>query len=116
MKIISFHKLVRMQNFHRNLIIYFLSVLFYDFAIGIVICCAMSSQDVLHYVAQTRMYNWEYFCTFLDEEVMQMLAERRVADAVLIVDNVRFHKDVKVQNRVEGRGRRITYIPPTLLF
>uniref|UniRef100_A0A914ULD0 Tc1-like transposase DDE domain-containing protein n=1 Tax=Plectus sambesii TaxID=2011161 RepID=A0A914ULD0_9BILA len=72
---------------------------------NISICCAMNSQGILHYAAQTRAYNRQYFCTFLDD-VFRMLDERGVTYAVLIMDNVRFHKGDEIRFRHKGRRHR----------
>uniref|UniRef100_A0A914UP31 Tc1-like transposase DDE domain-containing protein n=1 Tax=Plectus sambesii TaxID=2011161 RepID=A0A914UP31_9BILA len=55
------------------------------------------------------------FCTFL-EELFLMLAERGVTNAVLVMDNVPFHKGEQVCALVESHGHRVLYLPPYSLF
>lgn len=74
---------------------------------NISICCAMNMH---HCVAPTQAYNRQYFCMFLND-VFRMLDERGVTSALLIMDNVGFHKGQKVRNWVESHEHRI-HIPP----
>uniref|UniRef100_A0A914VGZ7 Tc1-like transposase DDE domain-containing protein n=1 Tax=Plectus sambesii TaxID=2011161 RepID=A0A914VGZ7_9BILA len=82
---------------------------------NISICCAMNSQQVLHYTAKTRANNREFFCTFL-EELFLKLAEQGVTNAVLVMDNVPFHKGERVRALIESHGHRVLYLPPYSLF
>ena len=41
-----------------------------------------------------------------------MLAERNVTSAVLVMDNVPFHKGEQVRALVESHGHRVLYLPP----
>uniref|UniRef100_A0A914WNX6 Tc1-like transposase DDE domain-containing protein n=2 Tax=Plectus sambesii TaxID=2011161 RepID=A0A914WNX6_9BILA len=61
---------------------------------NISVCCAMNSQQVLHYLAKTRAFNREFSCTFL-EGLFPMLAVQGVTNAVFVMDNVPFYKGNK---------------------
>ncbi|PIO77715.1 hypothetical protein TELCIR_00126 [Teladorsagia circumcincta] len=71
----------------------------------------MNSQENIHYAPSTGAHNTERFCEFLDELYL-IFEQRNITEAVLVMDNVRFHKVKEVGQRLENKGHRVVYLPP----
>ncbi|MGL6009021.1 MAG: IS630 family transposase, partial [Culicoidibacterales bacterium] len=74
---------------------------------NISICCAMSVSGIIHYRSQNRAYNAEFFTLFIRE-----LATKLNTPAVLIMDNVKFHKVASVIEEINSNGFAVKYLPP----
>ena len=75
----------------------------------------MSKTGILHYVAQNRAYNAEFFCLFLNE-LKTKLSALNMQSVVLIVDNVKFHKVQTISDKSFNFRFEIKYLPPYPLF
>ena len=74
-------------------------------------CCVMSRGGILKHSVQPRAFNTESFIQFV-EELMTLLDETHVVGAVLIMDNVPFHRNIRVRQLIEDRGHRLLLLPP----
>ncbi|XP_012557766.1 uncharacterized protein LOC105845029 [Hydra vulgaris] len=78
---------------------------------NISVCCAMNKNGILKYEAQTRAFNTESFLDFI-RLVLAQLAVNEVVRAILILDNVRFHKTAVVHNEIVRAGHSLIFLPP----
>ncbi|XP_065642271.1 uncharacterized protein LOC136073909 [Hydra vulgaris] len=74
-------------------------------------CCAMNKNQILKYEAQTKAFNTESFLDFI-RLVLAQLAVNEVVGAILILDNVRFHKTAVVHNETVRAGHSLILLPP----
>lgn len=78
---------------------------------NISVCCSISKYEILYYRAQVVPFNTNFFTNFLID-LFQVLIEKNIHNALLIMDNVGFHKAEIIQNLVRERGHEILYLPP----
>ena len=67
---------------------------------NISICCAMSSKQIIYYKAQSKPFNGVFFSEFL-VKLFAILEERGVTNAVLVMDNVPFHKSEIIRELID---------------
>jgi transposase len=77
---------------------------------NISVCCAMSCNGVFLYKRQTNAYNSDTFKDFISD-MLSKLSEISMQGAVLVMDNVPFHKVIAVKEMVERVGHVIKYLP-----
>lgn len=78
---------------------------------NISLMCAMSKRGIFHYSHQPRAFNTETFKASIDTLIIN-LAEEGIQNAVLILDNVAFHKAQIVREVVERSGHTLMFLPP----
>lgn len=75
------------------------------------VMACMWNQGLLHYKVLIKNGNRESYLEFL-EEVFIILREKNIVNAIMIMDNVSFHKCAEIKNRVEVNGHIIKFLPP----
>ena len=78
---------------------------------NISICCGMNRNGIIYYKTSTRAFNGEVFIEFI-RELKIKLQEAGVINAILIMDNVRFHRMTDVQNSIIEQDLNFLYLPP----
>ncbi|KAF7702719.1 hypothetical protein CDIK_0439 [Cucumispora dikerogammari] len=78
-------------------------------------CCAMSKNGIFFFEAKEVPYNTTRFIYFLTRPI-QNLQDSNVLNAVLVLDNVSFHKSTEAQTLIENAGCRILYFPTYFPF
>jgi transposase len=75
------------------------------------VMCAMNKEGLFHYSVQSRAYNTVSFMDAL-RSLFEKLRCQNISNAVLIADNVPFHKANCVRELVEQNGHRLMFLPP----
>jgi transposase len=78
---------------------------------NISLMCAMNKSGIFHYTVQTRAYNTETFSGSL-RTLFEKMRTESIQNAVLITDNVAFHRTRSVRELVEANGHRLMFLPP----
>jgi transposase len=78
---------------------------------NISVCCAMSKSGAFFYKKQDKAFNTESFSLFLDDFLAKIELEG-VSNAILVLDNVPFHRTQVIREKVEGRSCRLMFLPP----
>ncbi|KAF7694631.1 hypothetical protein CDIK_2087 [Cucumispora dikerogammari] len=79
------------------------------------ICCAMNRNGILYYQSQTTAFNTEFFGNFI-VNLSVKLQELNMVHAVLICDNVSFHKVLFIRQKIEDLGYELRFLSPYSLF
>ncbi|KAF7689862.1 hypothetical protein CDIK_2813 [Cucumispora dikerogammari] len=75
------------------------------------ICAAISKSGIIHYSSQKQAFNGDSFINFLSE-LFKKKSERRMFNFTFIMDNVAFHKIIKVKEIIAENGHTILFLPP----
>lgn len=75
------------------------------------VAAAMTAAGLLHYRATKGAYNTELFMSFIDELVTALAAEH-VDGAIVVMDNVAFHKATVIRNSLAAFGHSVVFLPP----
>ena len=78
---------------------------------NISVCCSISKNGTLHFRKQDCPFNREYFLGYINE-VLEKLRENGISNAILIMDNVPFHKCREVRERIVEAGHSLLLLPP----
>jgi transposase len=78
---------------------------------NISVCCAISRHGTFLYKKQDRPFNTETFSEFIDELLVKFDVEK-ISNAVLVLDNVQFHKSQVVRAKVEESSHELAFLPP----
>jgi transposase len=78
---------------------------------NISICSAISKNSPFYYEMLNVPFNAQRFTIFI-ENILSRLNQHGIKNAVLIMDNVPFHKNMKVKNIIEAAGHNILLLPP----
>lgn len=75
------------------------------------VCCAISKETILDFKIQKMAYNTEYFTDFI-YQLIEKLRSLNIENAVLVLDNVPFHKSASIKTLIELNGHKILFLPP----
>lgn len=75
------------------------------------VMAAMWNQGLLHYKALTNSGN-RVSCLQYMEELVIILEKKNITNAVLIMDNVPFHKCSEIRTCIESSGNFVKFLPP----
>ena len=78
---------------------------------NISICCGIRRSGLVKYETKISAYNSNSYCEFLSS-LFSYLRENGVNSAVLVMDNVRFHKTSEIRNLIAGSEFEYIYLPP----
>jgi transposase len=78
---------------------------------NISVCCTMNIAGIYYYSAQTRPYNGVFFVAYI-RNLLEKLAADNIVGAMLIMDNVAFHRSAQVGALVEASGHRLLFLAP----
>lgn len=78
-------------------------------------CATMSKNGKLIYFQQEYAFNIQDFMNFVNN-VLSKFNEINIFNAVIVLDNVAFHRNMSVRERIEEAGHRILFLPPYSLF
>jgi transposase len=78
---------------------------------NISICCAISKQGTFFHKKQSFPFNKESFNQYI-LELLEKFEEKGLKNVILIMDNVRFHRNVEVQEKITASGHYIKFLPP----
>lgn len=78
---------------------------------NISVVCAMNRTGILHYMTRNVAIDRSFFVTFL-RELQSKLRTENISRAVVIMDNVPFHKCVEVKQLFETGPDELMYLPP----
>ncbi|KAF7685700.1 Insertion element IS630 uncharacterized 39 kDa protein [Cucumispora dikerogammari] len=75
------------------------------------ICAAISKGGIIHYISQKQSFNGDSFINFLSE-LFRKMTKRRMFGFTFIIDNVVFHKAIRVKEPIEENEHIILFLPP----
>lgn len=78
---------------------------------NISICCAINKNEIIHYFAQTKPFNTSFFSTFIIQ-LCNKLKQKQIANCILIMDNIAFHKVSIVKELILNYGHQFLFLPP----
>ncbi|KAI5151513.1 hypothetical protein ENBRE01_2188 [Enteropsectra breve] len=78
---------------------------------NISVCCAMSKHGITKYTSRVTAYNTTAFLEFVQELTLQ-LNNDGISNAIIIMDNVPFHRSTVISTAIEAAGYRALYLPP----
>lgn len=78
---------------------------------NISVCCAMTIKGILKFSTQTCAFKTSSFSDFIDL-VLEKLNEINLPKAVIILDNVPFHKHISIRSKFDETTRLLKYLPP----
>ncbi|KAG0425482.1 hypothetical protein DMUE_6027, partial [Dictyocoela muelleri] len=78
---------------------------------NISVCASMSKNGIIHHSMRVAPFNTVSFNNFL-VELIEILGLKGINNAILIMDNVPFHKSLMIRNLISRSGHRIIYLPP----
>lgn len=78
---------------------------------NISICCAINKQGILFYSTRITAFNKESFKEFIST-LITVLKNKNMNKAVLIMDNVQFHKNIEIRNLIEAENYELLFLPP----
>ncbi|XP_049292942.1 uncharacterized protein LOC125768820 isoform X2 [Anopheles funestus] len=78
---------------------------------NIYVVCAMNRTGIVHYMTSNHAIDRHFFVTFINE-LKQKLREISIPRAVVIMDNVAFHKCTEVKQLFKKGDGRAMYLPP----
>ncbi|KAF7687807.1 hypothetical protein CDIK_2996 [Cucumispora dikerogammari] len=75
------------------------------------ICAAISRGGIIHYSSQKQAFNGDSFINFLSE-LFRKMSVRRMFNFTFIMDNVAFHKIIRVRKIIAENSHTILFLPP----
>jgi transposase len=78
---------------------------------NISVCCSMSKNGKFHYQIQNCPFNTESFLEFI-KNLLEKFQMNNISNAVLIMDNVTFHRVSSVRGLIEDKGHTLLFLPP----
>jgi hypothetical protein len=78
---------------------------------NISVCCATSRHGTFLYRKQDRPFNTETFSAYINE-LLAKLEHDGINNAILVLDNVPFHKPLVTREKVEATGHTLVFLPP----
>jgi transposase len=75
------------------------------------VCAAIGFNSLLCFEVLDRAYNSGHFLTFI-QSLIQKLAANNIANAILIADNVAFHRAAIISASVRAFGHSLLFLPP----
>jgi transposase len=78
---------------------------------NISVYCAIYKHGTFLYKKQDRPFNTETFSRFIDELLIKLNSEG-ISNAILVLDNVPFHKSQVIREKVESTGHILAFLPP----
>lgn len=75
------------------------------------ICCTISKNGTFYYKKQTCPFNTQSYKIYI-EELIQKFLDSSISNAILIMDNVPFHRSAEIMNIVLQAGHQIKFLPP----
>jgi transposase len=82
---------------------------------NISVCCAMSKHGILIYKKQDRPFNTDTFSIFIDDFLSKLNIEG-INNAILVLDNVPFHKSQAIKTKVEESTHTLMFFSPIFTF
>ncbi|KAG0434162.1 hypothetical protein DMUE_5275 [Dictyocoela muelleri] len=79
-------------------------------SININLCAAISKCGIIHHKLSITVYNINSFFVFLTE-IITILTEKGITNAVFIMDNVSFYKSEIIKKLINDSGHRYLYLP-----
>jgi transposase len=78
---------------------------------NISVCCTMSKNGTYFYKKQGRAYNTETFGEYVNE-LLQRFEDDGLEKVVLIMDNVRFHHNDEIKQKIIDKCHYLGFLPP----
>ena len=78
---------------------------------NISVCCCMSKSGQIFKKTSLRPYNIQLFNTFI-EDFLNYLDENNLSNYLIILDNVRFHKNQEALSLITTKGHQMKFLPP----
>lgn len=78
---------------------------------NISLCCTMNKEGIYLYETSTRPYNSDKFCEFIIR-LVEKINNDGIQKAVIIMDNVPFHKVQSVKEIIQTHGHSLLFLPP----
>jgi transposase len=78
---------------------------------NISVCCVMSKRGTFLYRKQDRAFNIETFSIFIDD-FLSKLSMNGITNAILVLDNVSFHKSQVIRAKIEESTHTLIFLPP----
>jgi transposase len=75
------------------------------------VCCTMSKNGTRYYNRQDCPFNTVSFGEYVDE-LLGLFEEDGIIGAVIVMDNVRFHHNNEILERIRSRGHLVKFLPP----
>jgi hypothetical protein len=82
---------------------------------SISVCCAITKHRAFFYKKQDRPFNTETFSEFVDELIAK-LDQEGTTNAILVLDNVPFHKSQIIRTKVEESSHTLFFYHHILPF
>jgi transposase len=78
---------------------------------NISVCCTISKQGTFLHKKQNYPFNKESFGQYISE-LLKKFEEKGLKNIVLVADNVRFHKDDDILEKIATSGHSVRFLPP----
>lgn len=75
------------------------------------VAAAMTAKGLVMYTARRGAYNGDAFSAYITE-LLEKLREASIGNAVVVMDNVAFHKVQVIQNTFRAHGHTLLFLPP----
>ena len=78
---------------------------------NISVCCAMTKEGIAKFVCQTTAFKTETFADFIDNLLID-IRDINIEKAVIILDNVAFHKHSTIKAKFDKTNHVMLFLPP----
>lgn len=78
---------------------------------NISVCCAMTKNGIVKYSSQTSAFKTSTFADFIDS-LLDYITSVNISKAVIIMDNVPFHKSQIIKEKFNNENRLLLFLPP----
>ncbi|XP_074604096.1 uncharacterized protein LOC141857502 [Brevipalpus obovatus] len=75
------------------------------------LCAAINKSGVYFFELMDRAYNIIHFSEYLDQ-LLAYFERDSISGAIIIMDNVRFHRNPEIVQKVESKGHQVFFLPP----